>query len=116
MRTPSKLDTRPFTCTRPAWISRSPSRREATPASARNFCRRTPRSRSGVVSVVSPLVVVFIVFERRLPVAVIVVLFERPRAVARLRALYREGLRGPRGGRTRQKAPELRCVRQVLKR
>src|SRR5262245_53337467 len=79
MRVPRTVTTRPLTATRPAWMRRSASRREAIPAAARTFCRRTPRVESGVVSVVVALGL----FVRRileLPTRrrVIVLLLERP--------------------------------------
>src|SRR5438094_416132 len=105
MRVPSVVTARPFTSTRPAWIKRSASRREATPAEAMNFCRRTPAPPSGVVPVVFALVLVLGLVIDLLVVIVLAV---------SLRFLERSG-RG-RSGQRRGQAAKLLRTRQVLER
>src|ERR1700733_11328013 len=51
---PSRRTGWPFTETRPSKIIRSPARREATPASARNFCRRTMGIYAGRLPIETP--------------------------------------------------------------
>src|SRR2546428_259971 len=116
--------TSPLTSTRPAWIRRSPSRREAIPASARNFCRRIPPGPSGVVSVVAPLALV-VIFLGFFPIAAVVLVFffERAGSVvgrpgrARHRGGNLRGVIGEQGARNirpRRQGSELRNVREVL--
>src|ERR1700709_2782851 len=67
MRRPISLTTSPSTLTRPSRMSSSDLRREATPAAASTFCRRTPSSlpsSSSTPSLIRP--VFFRWVERRL--------------------------------------------------
>src|SRR5262245_45052737 len=88
MRVPSSVTIRPLTEILPAWIIRSASRREATPAAARTFWSRTPRdASSGVVAVVVALAFVRVrVLVLRVRFIIIVVeRGHRHRLAARLR-------------------------------
>src|SRR5260221_7937229 len=81
----------------------SDSRREAMPAEARNFCRRTPSSASGVVAVALPLGFILVV----LPDLVV--------PIARIATVPLVEGRGLFGGRSqgRENFPELLHARQV---